>query len=343
MGELKPPLTYAELHHAIEARDLYGGVKGAARALGWTEQKVQHRINVAREEGMCEPAAVRAPSSRRELFGIRRHLFIPDTQIRPGCPTDHIGWIAQAIVDYHPDVIVVGGDWWDFPSLNSHEEPGSAPMENQRYQADLDAGNLAFMQLCAPLEEQLDKKNNTWDPQLEFLEGNHEDRADRAAMNDPKWMGYVGSNACQIRRFKWNPFLKRVFIDGVCYSHFFQNSHSKHAIGGTVDNRLNKIGCSFVQGHEQGFRYGTRITGSGKTWHGVVAGSCYLHTESYRGAQGQGHWRGIIIMNEVEGGDFQIMPLTLKYLCRKYENMQLVDYMDAKYPGEDWSHLVTPI
>ena len=43
----------------------------------------------------------------------RRHLFIPDTQIRPNIQTDHIDWIAQAIVDYLPDVIVVGGDWWD--------------------------------------------------------------------------------------------------------------------------------------------------------------------------------------------------------------------------------------
>jgi hypothetical protein len=33
------------------------------------------------------------------------------------------------------------------------------------------------------------------------------------------------------------------------------------------------------------------------------------------------------------------MPLTLDYLCRKYEGMGLLDYMTKKYPGEDWSYL----
>ena len=333
------PLTYEELHQAIEARDLYGSVKQAASVLGWTEQKLQHRINMAREEGMCEAAQPRKYKAAGSDFGVRRHLFIPDTQVRPGVPLDNIDWVAQAIVDYKPDVVVMGGDHWDFPSLNGHVEPGSVELEGRRYQDDLDAGNAAYARLCAPLEAELDRRGNRWNPRLEYLQGNHEDRADRVAAADPKWMGHVGSNACQVRRFKWNRFLERVWIDGVCYSHFFQNSHSKHAIGGTVDNRLNKIGCSFVQGHEQGFRYGTRITGSGHTWHGVVAGSCYLHTEGYRGAQGQRHFRGLIVMNEVENGDFGIMPVSLDYLCRKYEGMRLRQFMDVKYRDEDWSHL----
>jgi hypothetical protein len=204
----------------------------------------------------------------------RRHLFIPDTQIRPGVPTDHIDWIGQAIVDYAPDVVIVAGDWWDFPSLNSHNQPGSVPLENARYQADLDAGNLAFARLCAPMEREQAKPGNTWFPRKVFLMGNHEHRADRVAMNDPKWMGHVGSNNCQVRDFEWHPFLKRVEIDGIYYAHFFPNQHSSHAIGGSVDNRLNKIGASFTQGHEQGRRDGQRITGSGATWYGLVAGSC---------------------------------------------------------------------
>jgi len=77
----------------------------------------------------------------------RRHLYIPDTQIRPGVPLDHIDWIAQALVDYKPDVVVCGGDWFDFPSLSSHEQPGSAPLENKRYADDLAVGNEAFARM----------------------------------------------------------------------------------------------------------------------------------------------------------------------------------------------------
>ena len=41
----------------------------------------------------------------------RRHLIIPDAQIKPGQNLDHIDWAAKAIVEYRPDVIVVIGDW----------------------------------------------------------------------------------------------------------------------------------------------------------------------------------------------------------------------------------------
>jgi hypothetical protein len=67
-----------------------------------------------------------------------------------------------------------------------------------------------------------------------------------------------------------------------------------------------------------------------------VAGSCYAHDEEYRGAQGQGHWRGIVVLNEVRDGDYCVMPLTLDYLCRKYEGIGLAEYLrktekDAEY------------
>lgn len=264
----------------------------------------------------------------------RRHVYIPDTQTRPGVPLDHIDWVAQACVDYRPDVIVVGGDWWDFPSLNSHVKPGSAPLEGCRFEDDLKVGNAAF--------HRFNKKISTvkgWKPRKEFTCGNHEDRADRAAVEDPKWMGVVGSQFCNVEDFKWNPFLKRVWIDGIVYSHYFQSSHSKFAIGGSIDNRFNKIGASFVQGHEQGKREGSRIMASGKTWYGLVAGSCYLHEEEYRGAQGQRHWRGIVVLNEVEDGEYDIMPLSLRYLCKRYENKTLFEYMNKKYPNGKWEHL----
>lgn len=269
--------------------------------------------------------------------------MIPDTQVRPGVPTDHIDWVAQAIVDYRPDVVVHIGDHWDFPSLNSHEKPGSAPLEGARFADDVDAGNEAFVRLCKPMEQEItrQKKNrkDPWNPELYFMEGNHEDRVDRAAMSDPKWLGTIGSNHCNVRGFKWNAFLKRKWIDGIVYSHYFQNTHSSHPIGGEVVNRLTKIGASFVQGHEQGKRTGSKITASGRTWHGLVAGSCYLHVEPYRGAQGQRHWRGVVVLNEVRDGEYDLLELSLGYLCRKYERIDLHTYMKKKYPDGDWEHL----
>lgn len=268
-----------------------------------------------------------------------RHAYIPDTQTKPGVPLDHIDWVGAYIAEKHPDTIVVGGDWWDMPSLNSHAKPGSAQLEGARFADDVEAGNAAFYRFRKPIEAEKKHTRGKWKPREEFTEGNHEDRITRAASGDPKWLGTIGTNHCNIGTFKWNRFLKRVWIDGIVYSHYFQSSHSKFAIGGSIDNRLNKIGASFVQGHEQGKKEGSRIMASGKTYYGLVAGSCYLHQEEYRGAQGQRHWQGIVMLNEVEGGEYDIMPISLRYLCRKYEGMKLYDYMNKKYKKGNWEHL----
>ncbi|WP_197427002.1 hypothetical protein [Noviluteimonas gilva] len=271
-----------------------------------------------------------------------RHFLIPDTQIRPGVATDHIDWIAQAIVEYRPDCVVHIGDHWDMPSLSMHDGVGSMKMEGARYEDDIESGNEAFARLTIPMETERARlkrnKEKQWNPRKVFCFGNHENRINRAVNSAPKWAGTIGEHHMRTLDWERRPFLDRVWQDGVLYSHFFQSSHSSHAIGGSIDNRLNKIGTSFVQGHEQGFRYGTRIQASGATWHGLVAGSAYLHDEDYRGNQGQGHWRGVVVLNEVRDGDYCVMPLTLDYLCRKYEGISLGEFLRKKYKDAEYKY-----
>lgn len=253
---------------------------------------------------------------------MRRHLIIPDTQVRPGVPTDHIDWAARAIVEYMPDVVVHLGDHWDFPSLNTHSEKGSEELEGRRYQDDVDSGNEAFARLCAPMEAEQARRVRRhikrWEPRKVILRGNHEHRADRVAKNDPKWQGVIGSHNCHTRDWEVFPFLQVALIDGIRYSHYFRNVNSSHPIGGSIDNRLNRIGESFVQGHEQGFLYGNRTFPTGRVKHGLVCGSYYLHDEGYKGRQGNGHWRGIVVLNEVVDGSYDIMPLSIDFLQRKF-------------------------
>lgn len=253
---------------------------------------------------------------------MRRHLIIPDTQIKPGVPLDHIGWAAQAIVDYLPDVIVMIGDWADMPSLNGHAKPGSLELEGARVRDDIDVANAAAVVLTAPAQAEIERRRKAhkkrWEPRCVYLKGNHEDRLDRIAKNDPKLEGIVDSNSIVLPGFETRPFLEIVEIDGIAYSHYFANTHSGRPIGGSIDNRLNKIGKSFVQGHEQGLLYGVRQFPGKLTRHGLVAGSFYLHDEAYRGAQSNGEWRGIVVLNEVNNGSYDVMPLSMDYLRRKY-------------------------
>ena len=248
--------------------------------------------------------------------------MIPDTQCRPDVDTAHIDWAAQAIVDYLPDTVIHLGDHWDMKSLSSYEKPGSIHMEGARYEDDIAVGNDAFARLVAPMEKEITRrlKNKTkvWRPKRVFLFGNHENRIYRALCSEPKYAGMIGDHHCVTPGFERFPFLEVVTIDGIKYSHYFSNVNSGKSIGGSIDNRLNKIGESFVQGHEQGFLYGCRQFPTGKTRHGLVCGSFYLHDEEYKGRQGNGHWRGIIVLNEVHDGGYDIMPLSMEYLRKKY-------------------------
>lgn len=252
----------------------------------------------------------------------RRHLIVPDTQVRPGVDTRHIDWAARAIIEYKPDVIVHLGDHWDFPSLNRHSEKGSFELEGTRYKDDLEAGNDAFRRLVAPMEAERARlkrrKLKHWNPEKFYCFGNHCIRPDRLADSDPKLKGALGSHQCDTLDWERVPFLEVQVIDGVRYSHYFQNINSSRPIGGSIDNRLNRIGESFVCGHEQGFLYGNRTFPTGKVKHGLVAGSFYLHDEKYKGPQGNGHWRGIVILNEVVDGSYDVMPLSMSYLERRF-------------------------
>jgi hypothetical protein len=268
--------------------------------------------------------------------GRLKHGFIPDGQLRPSAPIDWIDWVGQAIVDYELDVVVCGGDWHDFTSLNLHEQ-------GLRYADELAFGNAGFARLCKPMEEEIARrklgKRKQWNPRKVVTLGNHEIRADRVASNNPKLMGTIGSDDCDFRDWEVHPFLKIVDIDGILYSHYFQSSHSNRPIGGSIPNKLSRIGSSFVHGHVQGLDMGTKMMANGKTLWGVQAGSCYLHEEAYRGAQGQRHFRGIIILNEVHDGECCPMVLSLDYLCRRYTGDSLHRYMTLKYPYQGWEHL----
>lgn len=246
------------------------------------------------------------------------------------------------MVDYQPDVVVHIGDNADMPSLSQHERPGSKKTEGARYEKDIEAANGFFETYDATVGKEVKRQSrnkNAWSPEQFYLLGNHENRISRAIENEPKYDGTIGLHHLKSKGWKRSAFLEPVWVDGIVYSHYFQSSMSKFAIGGSIDNRLNKVGASFIQGHQQGMLYGSRVFPTGETRHGLVAGSCYLHQEDYRGAQGQRHWRGVVVLNQVRNGEYDIMPLTLQYLCRRYTKMDLVDYMRKHYKNQEWKHL----
>ena len=268
------------------------------------------------------------------------HLVIPDTQVGPDTPTDHLRWIGKYILDKKPDVIVHLGDHWDMRSL-SYYDRGKKRAENQRYIADVAAGNAALTLLDEPTQKSNWGKRRVgkaeYLPRKVLLRGNHEDRIRRATEDDPKLDGALSMNSLCSRDWEVHDFLEVVEIDGVHYSHYFYNPMTGRPYGGSnVETRLKSIGHSFTMGHQQGLRYGMVDTVAGAK-HGLVAGTCYLHNEEYLGPQGNSQWRGVVMCHEVSHGEYDIMAVSLNYLCHRYEGVSVYDYMGMYYPHIDRS------
>ena len=95
-------------------------------------------------------------------------------------------------------------------------------------------------------------------------------------------------------------------------------------------SKLAAIGAPFCQGHVQGYDIGTKQFATGNVIRGIVAGSFYIHDEPYKG-QANKHDRCCVVLNEVNNGRFSEMPLTMDYLCRKFEGTSLARYLQRKY------------
>jgi hypothetical protein len=204
-----------------------------------------------------------------------------------------------------------------------HDLPGSAEANGRNVLCDIEAGKEAFEILVGPMQAEqarlVRRKRKQWNPRCEFLFGNHEARISAALNRDPKLDGVLSFDMLKTPGFNRNEFLKIVNIDGIRYCHYFPNPLSGKPIGGTIPNRLNHIGGSFVQGHQQGFQYGCKQYPD-KVAHGLVCGRFYSHHEAYRPSDVQDcEWNGIVILNEVRNnGDFDLMPLSFNYLRKAF-------------------------
>ena len=251
-----------------------------------------------------------------------KHLIIPDTQVKPGVELGYLEWIGKYIVEKKPDVLIQIGDFADMPSLSSYYI-GKKSFEGRRYKDDIEVAIKAMKILLKPLKDynakQTKKKKKQYKPRMVLTLGNHEQRINRATENDPKLYGTLSIDDLRYAEAGWEvfDFLDIVVINGVVYTHYLTSGVMGRPIG-TASAMVSKTHQSCVVGHQQGRQvaYGKRADGTNITC--IIAGSCYLHNEEYMGNQGNNHWRGLVMLHEVNDGQFDEMFVSLDYLKQKY-------------------------
>jgi hypothetical protein len=244
---------------------------------------------------------------------MKRHIVVPDTQCKPGVPLEHLTWAGKYIAEMRPDTVVHLGDHWDFPSLSSYDEDKPLLTEGQDFEQDIQAGNRGLEMLSKPFAKLKCRRV--------LLRGNHEDRMERERQKSPRKLRSLFSESrFNDKALGWQvvPYRKPIDLDGILYCHYFYNPRSGRPYTGTAASILRQVGQSFIQGHRQSLDpSGIQELPGGGRRRGIIAGSFYQHDEQYLGPQGD-HWRGILVLNEVRNGNFDLMEVSLDYLRRKY-------------------------
>ena len=251
---------------------------------------------------------------------MKRALFIPDVQAGPGRPNRHLTWVGRYAADKGFDPIIQAGDWGDYPSLSFFDK-GKLVFEGRRLSKDWDAHRTSV-----DLFETELAKAKGYKPRKVYTKGNHEFRIERA-MNDspgldtlPNVTGYM-----QERGWETYEYLQVAKVEGVLFSHLFPRTLTGRVTNSSIKYGANSANhmvranmASCVAGHKPGFDYAA-VPGPGeRKLHGLIAGSFYLHKETYAGPNSDINWKGVVVLNRLKAGSFDVCAVSIDYLRERY-------------------------
>ena len=245
-------------------------------------------------------------------------LYIPDTQAKPGQKLRHLYWLREYIKKTRPECIVQGGDLGDFPSVSSWDK-GKKAAENRRLHLDVKAFKLAA-QIITPTDIR------GYNPKLIYCKGNHENRIDRYESANQEIAGSLFNPLKHMRSLGWDSyeFLDVAKYKGISFSHFFPRTLKGTTTAGSQRNgaasaeymlRANMTSC--IAGHKQGLDVAIHNL-QDRRIRGIIAGSFYTHNEGYHSPQGNSYWRGVLMLNNVRAGDYDLTEVSVDYLRKKY-------------------------
>ncbi len=251
-----------------------------------------------------------------------RHLVIPDTQVTPDSNTDHLVWAAKYAAEKKPGKIIFLADHWDMESLCSYDE-GKMCFEGRQYTRDIEAGINAMRRFVDIIEAERERclrlHLTRWNYELHFTLGNHENRINLAVEKDRKLEGLISVDDFKLEEmgFIVHPFLQPAIIDGIAYAHYFQSGIMGRPVS-SARAMINKKHMSCIMGHvpDRDIVYARKADGT--TITGLFAGIFYQEDLDYLSPQTNRSWRGIWLFNDVVDGSFDELPISMKYLQRKY-------------------------
>ena len=243
-------------------------------------------------------------------------FVIGDLQVKQGVSLDYIHHVGAYIAKKQPDIIVQIGDWFDNAALSSYDR-GQLSAEGRRLAEDIEAGNEAIRIIDSYITSIAG-----YNPRKVVTLGNHEDRIQRYVNENPALAGFLGNHLYHFEQYGWEvyDFLTPCIIEDIAFVHYVVAVNTGKPLGNALAGRLEKVGTSFVMGHQQTFAYHERsLQLTGAMQMALVVGACYDHDEPYKGVQGNHHFRGCVMLYEVQDGYAMHKKITLRHMKDVYE------------------------
>jgi len=250
-------------------------------------------------------------------LGRKKHLVIGDSHSKPGISNARYTWLGRMIAAEKPDVIIDIGDFYDMESLCGWDK-GKRAFQGREYKKDIEHGLDAQDRIEAEL-----KKVKGYKPKKIRCLGNHENRISRVVEDQAEFYGTLTRSHFQSEEYGWeeHDYLEPVKVDGIAYCHSFASGIMGRPISGEnpAASLLNKKKMSCIIGHNHVLDFATRNDAMGKKMSAVSVGCFFEHDEAYAGPQVNRMWdRGIVILNDVQAGEFDFEWWSMRRIKGKY-------------------------
>lgn len=250
----------------------------------------------------------------------RTHIVWSDGHNKPGSDQSINDWLGQLILDVRPDVVINNGDHWDMESLSSYDK-GTRDFQGRSYIRDVESGIEANDRIFGPIRRAKRRM-----PRRVITVGNHEFRVEKALNLSPELDGAISLN-----NFNYKDYYNEVVnyegstpgvieIDGIYYAHYLVSGILGRPIGGenSAATLLSKQGASCCVGHSHILDYSRRVGVDGRTRNGLVTGTFSTAVPRFAGLSSRLWWRGLVILRNVDNGDFDPEFVSLERLKKEY-------------------------
>jgi hypothetical protein len=248
------------------------------------------------------------------------HVVVPDPHAHFQHNNDRAIWLGHLINDVKPDVVVVGGDLADMPSLSSYDR-GKKSFQGRSYYADISAAHDFNERVWGIV-----KKAKRRLPKRYILIGNHERRIDKTIDLQPELEGTISMRDLGYERYydEIVPYNGRdpgvINIDGINYAHFFISGVMGKPIGGNrpASAILSKRheSCTAFDLHLLDYAVDNAV--AGRKIQGLVAGCFQDYHSDWAGNANTLWWRGLLVKRNVEAGNYDPEFISIENLRREY-------------------------